>query len=99
MDPLTQVLRETYHTDSVRAKLDSGLMFLYKNADIMIATPDLTSQISDVDIDPAHGSVLYSAYIGNWLGESQVVVKALKHFRYEPSLIKVRYQSLCVSHI
>ncbi|KAH8117401.1 kinase-like domain-containing protein [Phellopilus nigrolimitatus] len=82
---LQTALKSGINTDSVRSKLDSALMFLYKNASVGLPTPDLTAQIVDIDSMPYASDALCRAHHANWLSQERVEVKVLRLVRYNPT--------------
>lgn len=66
-------------------------MFLYKRAQIQLPTPDITSQVSEVESVPTPSSPLFKTYHAEWLDEERIVIRALRLTHYTPANVKVNH--------
>ena len=64
-------------------------MFLYKNAEVDIPIPDLSSQISNINPSPARSSAITHTFHGLWLESEVVFVKRIRRLQTDTISRKV----------
>ena len=66
------------------------MMVVYKQGNHLLPTPDLTSQLKDIENVPLLTTSQYKVYHGDWLNDERVTIKVLKTVQYDAAADKVR---------
>ena len=64
-------------------------MVVYKQGNHLLPTPDLTSQLKDIENVPLLTTSQYKVYHGDWLNDERVTIKVLKTVQYDAAADKV----------
>ena len=75
----------------MRSRMEGALMTVYKQGNRVIPTPDLTSQLKNIENVPPATTTLYKVYHADWLEDERerVTIKAIKTIQYNAASDKV----------
>lgn len=74
----------------MRSRIEEALMIVYQQGNRLLATPDITSQLEDIENVHLMTTSQLKVYHADWLNGERVTIKALKMVRYDALTDKVR---------